>query len=48
MGFKLGKARQPYMTNGKIKSTLSFNKQAGDPNASSIPNNLRGWWLAEL
>ena len=34
MGFKLGKARQPYMTNGKIKSTLSFNKQAGDPNAS--------------
>ena len=21
---------------------------AGDPNASSIPNNLRGWWLAEL
>ena len=34
MGFKLGKARQPYMTNRKIKSTLSFNKQAGDPNAS--------------
>ena len=34
MGFKLGKARQPYMTNGKIKSTLSFNKQAGDANAS--------------
>jgi hypothetical protein len=34
MGFKLGKARQRYMTNGKIKSTLSFNKQAGDPNAS--------------
>ena len=34
MGFKLGKARQPYMTNGKIKSTLSFNKQAGDSNAS--------------
>ncbi len=21
---------------------------AGDPNASSIPNNLRGWWLNEL
>ena len=21
---------------------------AGDPNASSIPSNLRGWWLAEL
>ena len=21
---------------------------AGDPSASSIPNNLRGWWLAEL
>ena len=34
MGFKLGKASQPYMTNGNIKSTLSFNKQAGDPNAS--------------
>jgi len=34
MGFKLGKARQPYMTNGNIKSTLSFNKQAGDANAS--------------
>ena len=34
MGFKLGKARQPYMTNGKKKSTLSFNKQAGDANAS--------------
>ena len=34
MGFKLGKARQLYMTNGKIKSTLSFNKQAGDSNAS--------------
>ena len=34
MGFKLGKARQPYMTNGNIKSTLSFNKQTGDANAS--------------
>ena len=21
---------------------------AGDPNASSIPSNLRGWWLTEL
>jgi hypothetical protein len=21
---------------------------AGDPNATSIPSNLRGWWLTEL
>ncbi len=28
MGFKLGKARQPYMSKGEITSKLSFNKEA--------------------
>ena len=35
MGFKLGKARQPYMSKGEITSKLSFNKQAGSE--ASIP-----------
>jgi len=36
MGFKLGKASQPYMTNGSIRSKLSFNKEGGD-NSISVP-----------
>ena len=35
MGFKLGKARQPYMSKGEITSKLSFDKQAGSE--ASIP-----------
>tara|TARA_R100000278_G_scaffold3540_1_gene6301 strand:+ start:27 stop:461 length:435 start_codon:yes stop_codon:yes gene_type:complete len=34
MGFKLGKARHPKMVSGQITTKLSFNKEAGDPNAS--------------
>ena len=34
MGFKLGKARQPYMSKGEITSKLSFDKESGDPDAS--------------
>ena len=34
MGFKLGKKRQPYMVGGEIKTTLSFDKEAGDPSVS--------------
>ena len=34
MGFKLGKARQPYMSKGEITSKLSFHKEAGDSKAS--------------
>ena len=34
MGYKLGKATQPYMTNGVIKSKLSFDKEAGDSDIS--------------
>ena len=34
MGFKLGKARQPYMNKGEIASKLSFHKEAGDSKAS--------------
>ena len=34
MGYKLGKATQPYMTNGVIKSRLSFHKEAGDSDIS--------------
>jgi len=34
MGFKLGKASQPYMTNGSIRSKLSFNKEGGDTSIS--------------
>ena len=34
MGFKLGKTRQPYMVGGEIKTTLSFDKEAGDPSVS--------------
>ena len=29
MGFKLGKARQPYMSKGEITSKLNFNKEVG-------------------
>jgi hypothetical protein len=35
MGFKLGKARQPYMSKGEITSKLSFDKEAGGE--ASIP-----------
>jgi hypothetical protein len=35
MGFKLGKARQPYMSKGEITSKLSFDKEAGSE--ASIP-----------
>ena len=35
MGFKLGKARQPYMSKGEITSKLSFNKEAGSE--ASVP-----------
>jgi hypothetical protein len=34
MGFKLGASRKPYMVNGQIKTTLSFNKEAGDASVS--------------
>ena len=34
MGFKLGKARSNYMTNGVIKSKLSFSKEGGDSDIS--------------
>jgi hypothetical protein len=34
MGYKLGKPTQPYMTNGVIKSRLSFHKEAGDSDIS--------------
>lgn len=34
MAFKLGRGKQNYMVNGEIRSKLSFNKEAGDPNAS--------------
>ena len=34
MGYKLGKATQPYMTNGIIKSRLSFHKEGGDSDIS--------------
>ena len=34
MGFKLGKATGPYMTNGNIKSKLSFDKEGGDTSIS--------------
>ena len=34
MGFKLGTSRKPYMVNGQIKTTLSFNKEAGDASVS--------------
>jgi len=34
MGFKLGKSRRPYMTNGIIKSKLSFGKEGGDSDVS--------------
>ena len=34
MGYKLGKATQPYMTNGVIKSRLSFHKEGGDSDIS--------------
>ena len=35
MGFKLGKARQPYMSKGEITSKLSFDKEAGGE--ASVP-----------
>ena len=35
MGYKLGKGRQPYMTGGVIRSTLTFNKESGG--SASIP-----------
>tara|TARA_R110002020_G_scaffold402342_1_gene612522 strand:+ start:14 stop:448 length:435 start_codon:yes stop_codon:yes gene_type:complete len=35
MGFKLGKARQPYISKGEIMSKLSFDKEAGSE--ASIP-----------
>jgi len=34
MGFKLGKARPPYMTNGVLKSKLRFGVEAGESNIS--------------
>jgi len=34
MGFKLGKTTQPYMTNGSIRSKLSFDKEGGDSSIS--------------
>ena len=34
MGFKLGKATKPYMTNGSIRSKLSFDKEGGDTSIS--------------
>ena len=34
MGFKLGKSTKPYMTNGVMKSKLSFSKESGDSNVS--------------
>ena len=34
MGFKLGKSRGNYAVNGVIKTTLSFNKEAGDASVS--------------
>ena len=35
MGFKLGKARPPYMTNGVLKSKLKFGGEAGG--SASVP-----------
>ena len=35
MGFKLGKAKQPYMSRGEITSKLSFSKEAGQD--GSVP-----------
>jgi hypothetical protein len=34
MGFKLGGARQPRMSQGQITKGLSFDKEAGDPSVS--------------
>ena len=34
MGFKLGKARQPYAVNGEIKTKMRFGKQSGDTDVS--------------
>ena len=34
MGFKLGKARQPYAVNGEIKTKMRFGKQSGDTDIS--------------
>ena len=34
MGFKLGKARPPYMTNGVLKSKLKFGVEAGESDIS--------------
>ncbi len=34
MGFKLGKAKQNYMTNGVLKTKLTFGSEAGDLNVS--------------
>ena len=34
MGFKLGKARPPYMTNGVLKSKLRFGVEAGESDIS--------------
>ena len=34
MGFKLGKAKQNYMTNGVLKNKLTFGSEAGDADVS--------------
>ena len=34
MGFKLGKAKQNYMTNGVLKNKLTFGSEAGDVDVS--------------
>ena len=39
MGFKLGKARPPYMTNGVLKSKLRFGVEAGESDIS-VPGTL--------
>ncbi len=35
MGFKLGKSRQPYMVSGKVRTKMSFGKEAGSD--ASVP-----------
>tara|TARA_R100000081_G_C4741189_1_gene128996 strand:+ start:24 stop:443 length:420 start_codon:yes stop_codon:yes gene_type:complete len=35
MGYKLGKARQPYMVNGTLKTKMAFGKEAGSD--ASVP-----------
>ena len=37
MGFKLGKAYKPYMTNGSLRTKLRFGSEAGETNIPGTP-----------